>query len=195
MADVEKLAEPPVQEVPTGQSKDVEERPDAEVKEDEAGDGEAETDAGAECSSNREEYSSERFKLEIRNLPKSFGFGVTPRTMSDVIWQTMHSPFHLLATEEAVGLAEAQVCQAQGSRQQPVRFRNFCGRSGTRRGPQGAQRQQIQRPPARSCGKLNSGSSSYRVWDFRLFVLKVRQTDRRSDRVQAEASGQRQHRC
>ena len=35
----------------------------------------------------RDEYTSERFKLELNNLPKYFGFGVSENKMSFVLQQ------------------------------------------------------------------------------------------------------------
>ena len=72
MADLEQpAAEPEVHE-----PKDVEDQKVGEEKVEEADDTETKKDTASDSYLNREEYSSERFKLEIRNLPKSFGFGV-----------------------------------------------------------------------------------------------------------------------
>ena len=68
-----------VQEVPNHDNqKDVEDKPDGDEteKDETVGDEESKVGANSDCYLNREEYSSKRFKLEIKNLPKSFGFGV-----------------------------------------------------------------------------------------------------------------------
>ena len=78
MADVENATEPA--ELASSEKPAVQEVPaDAAETEDAGADKDAEAaEEGKDpnCYLNREAYSSERFKLEIRNLPKSFGFGV-----------------------------------------------------------------------------------------------------------------------
>ena len=70
-------------------------------------------------------YASERWKLEIKNLPLNFGFGVRT-SLSKMLKVNILDCLCLIATPQAATVIEATLHEAQGATAVHIRVRFIC---------------------------------------------------------------------